>query len=588
MKRYLNHTRTGGFTFVELLVTAAIIGLVFGGLMMSIQFAVKLISSAKAKTGAVSLANEQLEYIRSLPYDSIGTVSGIPSGLIPQNATTSLNGITYYKRVLIQYVDSPDDGLGASDSNGIVADYKRAKVEYSWRGSNGTSSIFLISDIAPPGIESTAGGGTIAVNVFDANVQPVAGAAVRVVNNTTTSTIDTTQYTNSDGVAFFAGAPAAAQYELTVTKSGYSTDGTYTATSSNPSPATPPIAVVAGTVSTMNFQIDKLSTLIVRTIGPASSGSLMDDFDDVTKIGATSSVDVGGGDVMLAGGPGSYASSGSVMSTSTTPASITTWDTATWNASTTGSTAVVVRIYSVSGGVYTLVPDVDLPGNSTGFSGGVVVLSGLNPTTYPTLALGAALTTSNSSETPALHSWKLAYTISEPAIGNIPFTLQSTKTIGTIPTPPPATPVYKYEVDHTTNGAGEVQIPNLEWDSYEVTLGTPSYDISQACAALPFALEPNATSTLTLTLVPDEARSMRVRVVNASGSPVVNASVEMSRTGFDETKSTSVCGQVFFATGLTNAIDYVVQVNATGYTSKTITDVAVDGDETLKVTLATP
>lgn len=575
---YTRHKQPGGFTLVELLVTAAIITLVFGGLMLSIQVAVKLISTSKARTGAVSLATERMEYIRALPYDQIGTISGIPSGLIPQNATTSLNGLTYSERVLIQYVDDPADGVGAADANGIVADYKRAKVEYSWLGQDGTTSISLIADIAPAGIESLAGGGTLTVNVFDAQVQPVAGAAVRVRNDTTTSTIDITQYTNVNGVAFFAGAPAAGQYQLNVTKSGYSTDGTYVATSSNPDPVTPPVAVIAGAVSTMNFQIDRLSTLIVHTVGPASSGTFSDTFSDASSTVNQTNVAVVSGDVVLSGGPGSYAGTGSLQSTSTTPSTIVAWGSAAWSASTTPTSTLSVQVYSVSGGVYTLVPESDLPGNSAGFTSGTIVLSTLNPSTYPSLALGAVLDSTDTSETPELHSWQISYTTSQPSIPNIPFTLQGTKIIGT-------TPVYKYQEDHTTDGGGAMTIPNLEWDAYKVTLGTGTYDIGEACSLLPVALQPNATSTLTLTLVPHVAYAMRVTVVTTAGNTIPNATVDISRTGFSATKSTSVCGQLFFNTGLVNATDYSVHVSAPGYNDQTITDVAVDGTEALTVTL---
>lgn len=579
MTKRMGNMQSRGFTFVELLVTAAVTILVFGGIMASVQFAVKLIVTAKAKTGAVSLANERLEYIRSLSYADVGTVSGIPAGSIPQNATTSLNGLVYYERVLIQYVDAPEDGLGASDTNGIVADYKRAKVEYSWLGQNGTSSIFLISDIAPPGMESTAGGGTLVVNVFDAGVLPVSGAAVRVINNTTTSTIDTTQYTNVDGIAFFAGAPEAAQYQIIVTKPGYSTDGTYAATTSNPDPITPPAAVLEGAVSTMNFQIDELSMLTVRTIEPVSAGVLQDNFTDASMLMDLSNIVLSSGDLILAGGTGSYATTGSILGTSSTPSVITAWDSATWDAATTVNTTLAVRVYAVSGGSYTLVSDADLPGNSMGFTSGSVSLSGLNPSTYPTLALGASFGTLDVSQTPTLHSWELSYTINETPIGSVPFALRGTKVIGT-------TPVYKYEESHTTDGNGEVTISNLEWDSYEVSLETSAYDISEACSALPFALEPNATSTLTLTLVPDTVRSLRVSVVNASGNPIQNASIEVSRPGFNDSKNTESCGQVFFNTGLASGTDYVVDVSAVGYVDRTVTDVVIDGDETLSLILA--
>lgn len=573
------HTRYArGFTLVELLVTAAVTVLVFGGITLSVQFAVQLISNAKAKTGAVSLATERLEYIRSLAYDDIGTVAGIPAGPIPQYATATLNGVTYFARTLIQFVDAPEDGEGSADDNGILADYKRIKVEYSWLGHNGTTSVVLISDVAPPGIETTAGGGTLRVNVFDAGIGPVQGAGVRVRNTTTTSTIDTTQYTNAQGVALFAGAPAAAGYQILVTKTGYSTDGTYVASSTNPDPVTPPVAVVEGAVSTMNFQIAQLSSLTVRTVEPATTATFTDSFDNASLIGSSSKVVLVSGDAVLTGGPSAYVSAGTVFSTSTTPAGIDHWDAAVWDATVPGSGTLRMHVYAVSGGSYTLVPDTNLPGNAAGFGGGSVVLTGVSVGTYPTLALGATLTTTNATQTPQLHSWSLTYTTDEPPIGTVPFVLESTKVIGN-------TPVYKYTKTYQTDGSGAVTIGNLEWDSYKVRLTGGGYDIAQACSALPFALEPDTADTLTLTLVPNAARTLRVRVVNTSGNPVANADVELSRSGFNEAGETSACGQRFFNTGLADGTDYTVAVSAAGYDAATVANVAIHGDETLTVTL---
>lgn len=567
-----------GFTLVELLVTAALVGLVFGGLMISIRLSLVLMGSSKVSTSAVTLADARLEYIRSLAYEDIGTVGGIPNGLIPQNATTSLNGVLYHERVLIQYIDSPDDGLGGADTNGILADYKQARVEYSWADTNGTSTLFLLTDVVPDGIESTDGGGTLTVNVFDAGVLPVAGAEVRVYNNTTTTTINTIRYTNIAGIATFAGTPAAANYEITVTKPDYSIDKTYSATTSNPSPVTPHVAVLESTVSTMNFQIDELSNLLVRTVGPSVDASFSDSFDDATQVAATIDADVVGGEVVLTGAPGSYPASGSLQSASSTPSVITTWGLVEWNTSIPAGTGITVQLYSVSGTTYTLIPDGDLPGNSVGFTSGTVNIATLSPATYPTLALGALLQSSDPNSTPILYDWSIAYSVSEPSIGNVPLTLTSSKTIG-------LTPIYKYQESHTTDGDGELQLEDLEWDIYDVVLDTGAYDISEACANVPYTLNPNVDDTLTLTLVPASTYSLRIHVVDTDGNPVANADVDLSRSGFSASEITSSCGQAFFNAGLASEVDYEVTVQASGYVDRTITDVSIDGTETFVITL---
>lgn len=578
MNIYLRqHSR--GVSFVELLVAASIMAVVFGGLIATFQLMVNLIGKSKAEAGALSLANERLEYIRSLPYNSVGTVGGIPDGPIAQNATTTLNGITYAERVLIQYVDAPDDGTGAGDVNGILADYKRVKVEFTWSNKGVNDSISLVSNIVPRGIETTAGGGTLTVNVFDALVQPVLGAEVNVYNDTTTSTINTTVFTNAAGIAMFAGAPAAANYQLTVTKPGYSTDQTYSATTSNPSPTTPHVAVIESEVSTMNFQIDILSSLNIETVGVPTTASWDDSFGGSSLIASSSNITVTGGGVILSGGAGSYDPTGWLRSTSTSPGSFTAWEAATINASTTASTSVVVQVYEVSGDTYTLVPDADLPGNSTGFTAPIIDLSALTDSAYPELALGATLSTTDANVTPELFDWVLSYTVSEPAIGNIDFTLAGNKTIGT--------GVYKYQESHQTDGGGDITIADIEWDTYDIALATGVYDIAEACPTLPYPLGPGLVETIKLKLDASVTHSLRVRVEDTSGNAIPGADVDLTRTGFSESETTSVCGQVFFNSGVGAHSDYQLDVSASGYMSEVVNGIDVSGTTYVTVILNT-
>ncbi len=577
--------RSRGFSFVELLIGTAVIALFFGGLFGAIQYSVKVIALSKAKSGALAIANERIEYLRSLIYADVGTVSGIPSGAMPQNATTSLNSILYSTRTLIEYVDAPDDGVGGADANGILADFKRAKVEVSWDIGYGTTSMYLVSDIVPAGIETTDGGGTLTVNVFDADVQPLPGIPVRIYNDTTTSTIDVTKSTNASGVAMFSGAPAAANYQITVTDTGYSTDGTRMATTSLPNPATPPVAVIEGAVSTMNFQVDELSELTVRTVGPATYGTFADAFDDTTLVASTTDVVVSLGSVVLSGAPGSYASTGSLLSTSTSPASLDSWSIATWSGTTTLLATIRVQVYSVTGtSTYTLVPDTDLAGNSAGFTASTIDLTGIDASTYDTLALGAVLATSDTNVTPELGAWDVTYVTNEPTIPGIDFVLTGGKVLGTDLA---LVPIPKYDVAHATDGSGSVTIPDLEWDSYDVVLMSPGYDVSEACRSLPYSLSPGVVDTLTLTLVPSVAHSLRVEVVDGIGDPIPNASVTLSRSGFSDSDTASVCGQVFFGSGVSSNTDYEVEVEATGYIDQTITGVSIDGASILRVTLST-
>jgi hypothetical protein len=571
-----------GMTLVEVIFAAALMLLVFGGIFSALQTISTLIGSSKAQAGAVSLANEKMEYIRSLPYDSVGTISGIPNGPIPQTATKSLNGLTYTERVLITYIDDPKDGSGASDSNSILADYKLAKVSYSWTEKGTTKTISLLSNIIPRGIETTAGGGTLVVNVFDASVVPISGASVRVYNNTGTTTIDTTRYTNISGVAIFSGAPARSGYQITVTDTGYSTDQTFNASTTNPNPSTPHVAVLESQVSTMNFQIDRLSSLALETMAVPTVASFEDTFMGTTTIATSSNISISSGVASIFGGPSSYLAKGTLTSNTITPSPLASWDTLSTEGTTPAGTTLKVRVYSVAGtSTPILIPDTTLPGNALGFNLGSISLSSLTVGTYPSIALQAFLYSSSTATTPTLASWKVAYTNSNTALASIPITITGAKRIGMNG----VTPVYKYSKSITTNGSGLASLTALEWDMYDVIVTNPAYDVAEACKNIPYVLTPGVNETLTLILAPAVTYSQRVTVIDASGNEIPNAGVRLTRGGFDQTHTTTACGQTMFNSGLSTATDYDLTVSAFGYVSQTLTALTIDGAESLVVTL---
>lgn len=571
-----------GFSFVELIFTIALFSLIFTALFAGVQSALSLVGTSKASAGALSLMVEQMEYIRSLSYNDIGTVSGVPEGLILQNSTTTLNGIEYAARVLIQYIDDAADGVGAMDTNGILADYKQVKIEYSWKVRQKANSVYLVSSIVPNGIETTAGGGTIRVNVFDASVAPVVGAEVRFVNTTATSAIDTIRYTDLSGVTYLSGAPAIANYEITVTDIGYSTDGTYVATTSNPNPATSPIAVLESQISTMNFQIDKLGDLTIQTVSPATYGTYSDTFTDATGLYVQSSTTVASGAIVLLDALGVYDPTGSAQSTSTTPVTIDSWYAMDFSASTTASTTVVVSLLYDNAGVMTLVPDSDLAGNSGGFSSSPVDLSLLDTSTYGTLAMRVVMNTSDTSQSPLLHDWKLRYIQSQNPISGVAMAISGDKSIGT---DAGSQPVLKYTNTGITDISGQWDQSNIEYDIYDITVESVGYDIYEVCPAVPYVLNPDTSQEITFVLGAASGDMLRVYVSEADGTIIPNATVRLQNTGIDELSVTSLCGQTYFGSGLYTDDDYLLTVSATGFTTEIIASTTVNSSSSVNVIL---
>ncbi len=568
-----------GFSLVEVMVTVAVIALVFTGLFAGFEYTLKLISQSHSKMTALSLATDRMEYIRSLPYDMVGTIAGIPSGTLPQNRNVTLNEINFNERVLIEYIDDDADGTGLLDSNGVIADYKRIKVEYTWIIGASSQSFFSTSSIMPRSIETTAGGGSLRVNIFDANVVPLQNIDVRLVNNTTTSTIDVSKKTDATGAVIFTGAPASANYEIFVSAPGYSSDQTHQSTTTLNNPNTLPVAILENDVSTMNFQVDKVSDLTVKLLTSKSVNSLTETFDDVLGLDTLSDATTTSGKLVLKDTAGVYENSGYVILNLLTPSPIEAWGIAEMDFIKPLNTDVRVHFYT-STSTSDLISESYLPGNLAGFTGKYVDLSPLNTLAFPTIVAGINLSTTDTAVTPEVLEFSIKYLDTITTLNSSPVIIKGNKTLGTMAD---ASIVYKYNVSTTTNGSGEIALKDLEWDVYNTVVDN-SYVISEACSANPYVLAPDVESTVTYTLVPATSDNLRVVVKDGSGQNIIGATVELDRSGYNDIKDTGWCGQTFFG-GVTNNSDYTLTVSAPGYTTQVLTPITISGAVVQIVTL---
>lgn len=567
-------------TFIDVIAGTAIMLVVFLGIFGAFKLSLELVYNTKARTGGVSLVTERMEYVRSLSYDAIGTVGGIPAGTIPQVATDSMNGVLYTLRTLIEYEDAPEDGLDDLDENGITADYKIIKVESLWSVHGSSRSVFAVSRIAPHGIETIVGGGTLRVNVINSFADAIQGASVRVENPDLDPAVDVTVSTNSKGSITLPGAPSASSYKISVSKTGYTGAQTYDATAGNPNPNPGHVAVVEGVTSTITLSIDKVASLFARTFKVPGPGAFDDLFDDESNLSAHSGVAVTGGVLQLADdGAGAYVSSGSATSNTVSPAYLASWDEVTFEPTTPLGTVLTVQVFYHNGTEFVLVPDEAIPGNSVGLSGGSIGLSSLPAQAYGQLRLFASLSTEDPAATPSLASWSISYIAGPTPLGDIDFHLRGTKTIGTTGG---GLPIFKLDQDYETDQYGEWHIDPMEADAYTVVMNEGAYDVAERC---PYNLSvaPESAATLVITL-DDKTTNSLILYVEGGGMAVPNASVTL--TGPEtQTGTTSACGQVFFP-NLT-AGNYAAEVVAAGFTTQS-NAVSVSGTTDFSVTLIAP
>ncbi len=554
-----------GMSLVDVIVGSALVLVIFVALAGLVRASVLISGVAKAKAGATAIANTQIEYVRSLDYDVVGTVGGIPAGVVTATSTQTLNGITYNTRTYIEYVDDPADGIGVSDTNGITTDYKRVRVSvtYSVRGT--AREVVVISNYAPPSLETTTNGGTLRVTVVNASGVAVPGATVSIVNASTSPAVNLTTFTDSLGIVDLPGAPTSTEYRIAVSKNGFSSAQTYARDTNNQNPAPGYLTVVKNVTTTGTFAIDYLASLTMRTLYPVGAASTTDLLNDASKIAGQSSTQVTGG-VMKLAQPSGYALSGTASTTAITPSYLVSWTSASSTVTVPAGTSAKIQ---VADGAGTLLPDAILPGNSTGFSTFPINLSGVSTSTYPALSLNVVLTTNSTTTTPQLLDWRVDYQSGPVPVPNVAFTLTGAKTIGSTGG---GSPIYKTTIATTTDATG-VRAQSIEWDSYKLAL--TSYDVVDACTAPPYSLSPNTTNDISLYLGPATTNTALVSIRDTAGVPVPGASITLSRTGFTQTVTSSNCGTAYFG-GLTSGT-YTVTATKTGYTTATYSNVSISG-----------
>lgn len=566
-----HNSKNKGLSLVEVIVVSALVLIFFGGFFAGVKYTLTLITDSKARLTALTVATDYQEYIRSLAYDEVGTQGGIPAGALPQVSTTTLNGIEFTRQVLVEYVDDSADGLGSNDHNYITTDYKKAKVTVNWVTAVGIRSIFLITNIIPRSIETDVDGGTLRVNVVDANAESLAGATVRLVNTTTNPVIDVSRLSNSEGVVLFGGAPAGSNYEIYVSKAGYSSDQTHPVSEENPRPNTQPVSVLEADITTMTFFIDELSSVLVRTVSNINYDSMIYTFANLDSVVTSSNVEATAGGLVLSGSAGFYASTG-YADTATTTSSLEQWEAVTISAEVPTATELRTYVYGGTLGAMEQIPETVLPGNDTGFLGNYISLRQVPVASYPMLFLHHELSTNDQNQTPVLTESTIWYRQMQSSLAGEEVSLVGVKSIGQTNE---FIPIPKHILSDTTDADGQIQFDNVEYDGY--TASVAGSTIAEACWQNPLSVDPGTSSILDLLLVPQSQHSLRVHTKTFAGVPLIGAVVKLSRPGFSQSEVTSPCGQVYFG-DLVEGSDYTLSVEPVDNSNVTINEFGIFGD----------
>lgn len=568
-----------GFTLIEVLVGIFLILIIFLGIFGAYQLELKVVGLSKNKITATAIANQQIEMIRNLPYESVGVQNSFPSGILEAVTKTIRNNIEYTIETRVDYVVDSADGIAQPDDD-CPNDYKRVEIKVSWLGQF-QGQVKLSTDIAPKNLaqECETGGGILSVSVFDASGIMVISPLIEIKDPITDQTLKTA--TPVDGKHYFSLSPST--YKVVVSKDGFSTEQTYgsgeiyngetIATPERPHPI-----VLEGQLTEISLSIDKLSAFSVDTLSPWGESYFFDSFSDESKISGFSNVTILGGEATLSKVDNQYQSPGYLISIAISPQDLISWDKFSFSDSEPGMTQILYQILYFDGANWILVPDADLPGNSLGFGTSPVDLSGLNINTYSQLRLKGNFFTSDPNFSPTLYDWQVSWLSNLPTpIPNVTFNLKGTKIIGRDVN---ESPIYKYSQSHTSNSSGHVNISNLEWDSYTFSIDSATgLDlVNTNPSPQPINLTPDTTLSVELYLSAENSLLVTVQNIETL-EPIFSATVRLFNLnlGYDITQYTNESGQTYFIP-LTGAT-YNLEVQAAGY-SGTSTQVLVSGDIT--------
>lgn len=256
-----------GFTLIEAIISIAVFGILLVAIIgLAVQMG-KVTRLAGNKTTGATIAAEQMEIIRNLPYDTIGTSTTYPTGPLLASQTISRNNTRFTVTLNILLIDDPADGSAPADT--VPADYKRVEVRVCWDTGSCQKPIRLTSTFVPKTLEYAMNAGALFITVIDANGQPVSGANVDVTNPS--PSVHVVNQTDVRGQLQLLSLPASANsYHVVVTKSGYSSDQTYAPSVTNPNPVNPDTSVLTSDVTNITLAIDHVSRLQVKTLDQIS------------------------------------------------------------------------------------------------------------------------------------------------------------------------------------------------------------------------------------------------------------------------------------------------------------------------------
>lgn len=254
-----------GFTLIELVIGVGIFAIIILAAYTLFSTVYNTNEANRMRSLATEVASQEMEIIRNMDYNDIGTVSGNPSGNIQNLKTVTVGNADFNVETYISWHDDDYD-FTAETGDSAPNDYKRVRISVCWTNLDCPTPVVMTSDFASQQIESAEGKGTLKVTVLSANGNPVPEAKVEFFRNGTGEYFY--GYTDTNGILIEPNLePGIDIYHVAASKEGHSNDSTITpqAGVTPPSPDRIDPSVIAGEVNPRTLFIDRTSTMNITT-----------------------------------------------------------------------------------------------------------------------------------------------------------------------------------------------------------------------------------------------------------------------------------------------------------------------------------
>lgn len=181
-----------GFTIIEVIVSAAMVALIAGGIMTGLDASQRTAADLRQRSQAEDLAHQDQERMQGMSVQQLTDLD--------QTRPVPLDGTSYTVHSTGQFLSSSGAGETCTESK---ADYVRVSTEVSWKGP-GTSLVGMDGNpIKVTSIVSPPTGGTLLVRVSDNQPLGQSGVKVQALQGASGDNLNAT--TDASGCVAFAG-----------------------------------------------------------------------------------------------------------------------------------------------------------------------------------------------------------------------------------------------------------------------------------------------------------------------------------------------------------------------------------------------